>query len=130
MAGDLEVLEDRHLRKHRGQLEGPDDPVRGDCAEPLARDDLPAVLDLARLRRVEPADDVEERRLAGAVRADDAERLALTDAERDAVECGQPAEALRDRPDGQLVLAGRPRPGSVSFSPRSGEPRSSGTGRP
>ena len=46
----------------------------------------------------EPADDVEQRRLARAVGADHAEHLARLDVQRDAVERGDPAEAHRQLP--------------------------------
>ncbi len=52
--------------------------------------------DLAFLRRVDPGDHVEERRLAGAVRADDADDLALADDEVEPVEAPEPTEGERD----------------------------------
>ncbi len=46
-----------------------------------------------------PGHQVEQRRLAGAVRADDQPPLALLDLERDVVDGGQPAEGLLQAPD-------------------------------
>ena len=55
--------------------------------------------DVAAVRRVEPADAVEQCRLAGAVRADQPEDLAFVDRERDAVERDDAAKAHRDIAD-------------------------------
>ena len=49
-----------------------------------------------RVRRVDAGDEVEERRLAGAVRADHADDLALVDVQVELVDAREPAEALRD----------------------------------
>ena len=51
-----------------------------------ARDVVPLEADAAGCRLVDAADEIEDRRLAGAVRADDREDLALVDAEADAVD--------------------------------------------
>jgi hypothetical protein len=48
--------------------------------------------------RHEPADNVEQRRLAGPVRPDDADNPPRFDPQRDVVECKKPAEA-----DSQVV---------------------------
>ena len=61
------------------------------------RRDVAAVeQDRARGRREEAADQIEERRLAGAVGADHGAQLARLDGERDVVDGDQAAEALRD----------------------------------
>ena len=91
------------------------------------------------LRRIEPlrwtkpaADQIEQRRLAGAVRADDGEALASTDVERDAADDRRRAEALLDaaqlqrgsaesrsrpsmRPYSQLAPPGGQRPACGQF---------------
>ena len=66
---------------------------------PQARDDLAVDLHLAAARRELAEDAVEQRRLAAAVRADQAEDLALLDVEADAVDRGDAAEALADVAD-------------------------------
>ena len=60
-----------------------------------ARDVPAAEADAAAVEREIAGDQVEQRRLAGAVRPDDAERLALVDVERDRVGDLEGAEALR-----------------------------------
>ena len=65
-------------------------PVRRRAQQALAVED-----DLALVRLVEPRDQVEERRLAGAVRADQADDLALAHVERDVVDRDDPAEPPR-----------------------------------
>ena len=55
----------------------------------------------AGIRRHRAADDAEQRRLAGAVRSDDAERLALTEDEIDALGDNDGAEPLRDLVESQ-----------------------------
>src|SRR5699024_4965322 len=74
---EVEVLEDVTdlAATQRGTLLGPEAAHRG------APD-----LDDARVGGVEPASDVEERRLAGARRTHDGDELARTDVEVDAVE--------------------------------------------
>src|SRR5207244_922247 len=49
--------------------------------------------------RVDPGDQVEERRLARAVRADDAHDLALVDVQVEVADHPQPAEGLVQRPE-------------------------------
>ena len=58
----------------------------------------PAKSDVALVRRVQPRDHVERGRLAGAVRADQADDLALRHVERDPVEGDDPAEPASDVP--------------------------------
>jgi hypothetical protein len=53
------------------------------------------------VRLVEAADAVEQRRLAGAVRADQGTDLALTDVEGGAVERRDPSESQGNVPDGE-----------------------------
>src|SRR3546814_14500828 len=75
----------------------------------------PAALegDAARPRLVEAIDAVEHRRLAGAVRADDREDLALADLEADVVDRGDAAEAEPDVLKRQHRLAGGTAPGRL-----------------
>ena len=72
-------------------------PWRATCVRPhRARRVSPRNRDLALLRVVEAVDDVQHRRLAGAVRADDRPDLALADVEGDVLDRGHAAEAQRD----------------------------------
>ena len=50
---------------------------------------------------IEPGHEVEQRRLAGAVRADDADQLALGEIEIDGIDGGEAAEAARQPAQGQ-----------------------------
>ena len=67
-----------------------DDPVRRRAQQALAVEG-----DLALVRLVQPGDQVEERRLARAVRADQADDLALAGVKRDVVDGDDPAEPPR-----------------------------------
>jgi hypothetical protein len=58
------------------------------------RDFLVEKEDLSRIAAQVPGDQIEERGLPGAVRADDQPPLALLDLERDVVDGGQAAEGL------------------------------------
>src|SRR3546814_10894557 len=75
----------------------------------------PAALegDAARPRLVEAIDAVEHRRLAGAVRADDREDIALADLEADVVDRGDAAEAEPDVLKRERRLAGGTAPGRL-----------------
>ena len=78
-------------------------------------------IDLAGCRIVDAGDDVEERRLAGTVRADEADDRLLRDREVDVVDGDEPAEALGDSAR-EEDIAHRPAPDASSapvLSPRS-----------
>jgi hypothetical protein len=101
MCAHPDVVEDRHRRKERDVLERPrdsqpDDPVRRRVEQVLAHEHH-----APRLRPVQARDDVERRRLACAVRTDQAHDLALVGVERDAVERDDAAEARGDVLDGE-----------------------------
>ena len=81
--------------------------MRGRAQQALSRE-----VELARVGPVEPRDHVEERRLAGAVRADQADDLPLLDVERDVVDRDDAAEAARD------VADRRAAPSSLSLQRR------------
>jgi hypothetical protein len=91
-----DVVERRHAVEQRDVLECPGDALPGD----LVRLQWPALLamepDLAFLRVVKAVDDIQHRRLAGPVRADDGADLALADIEADILDRGDAAEALGD----------------------------------
>ena len=93
---DQDVLDHRHRRKQLDVLEGardaaPDDPVGGRAKERLAVEEH-----VARIRLVEPSDDVEGRRLPCAVRADQSDDAPLVDVQRDVLERDDPGEAKPD----------------------------------
>jgi hypothetical protein len=77
-------------------LEGPRDAARGDAVRLQRRDVLAEQAHLAGIGRVEAGDHVDHRGLARAVRADQAENLALTDVERNTLQRTQAAEAAFD----------------------------------
>ena len=111
VAAEEDVLEHCHRAEQLDVLErardaAPDDPVgrRSQQAAPL-EDDLPAV------RPVQTGNQVEQRRLAGAVRADQPDDLTLTDVERDVVDRDDAPEPPRH------VLHGEQRHGARLYGP-------------
>src|SRR3569623_1268229 len=97
--GAAHVLPHRHAREYVGDLERARQAAAVDLDGPQARDQIAIQLHLARGRRDVAADQVERRRLAGAVRADDGVALALGDAEVEVPDDADIAEALFDRTD-------------------------------
>ncbi len=93
MAADLDVVEDRHLVEQRHVLERASDTDLGDGVPGPVEDGLALEQHIAAVGRVEPAQAIEEGRLAGAVRADQAGDLAGEDIEGHAVEGNDAAEA-------------------------------------
>jgi hypothetical protein len=93
VAADQHVVEHRQLLEQGGLLEGAHQAERGDAAGAQARDVPPLEQHPPRRRRIEAADDVEGRGLAGAVRADQAADLARLDREREVVHRREAAEA-------------------------------------
>ena len=80
--GHLDVLAHRQLPEGAAVLEGARQPAAGAAARAPASD-LPALeLDRALARNVEPAEHVDERRLTGAVRADQPHHLVPVQLER------------------------------------------------
>ena len=73
-------------------------PLRTILNAGCLRSDAPSRSTVARVGRVQARDDVERRRLAGAVRPDQARDLAFLDVERHAVEGDDAAEAQGDVP--------------------------------
>src|SRR6185312_12057335 len=90
------VLLDGHVEEEPERLERAGDPAGGDLVRVEAEQAPALELDLARIRRVDARDQVEERRLAGAVRPDHAHDLALVDVEVEPVDHAQAAEGERD----------------------------------
>ena len=91
-----DVLLDRHVEKEPKRLERAGDTELGDLVR-RKPDEVPVLeADLTRVGAVDPCDEIEERRLAGAVRADHAHDLVLA---HDKVEFGdntETAEGLID----------------------------------
>ena len=73
---DEDVLEHGHRREELDVLERPRDPAADDAVRRRVQQRLPSKIELAGVGPVEPRDHVERRRLAGAVRADQADDLA------------------------------------------------------
>src|SRR5262249_60014210 len=96
---DGDIVAHRQLLERLDDLERPRDAHAADLVAGRARDVAPLEEDPARRRLVEPGDAVHERRLAGAVRPDDADDLATLHGEVDLAAGDQPAEAPRDAPD-------------------------------
>ena len=96
-APDHHVLEQRHRREQRQVLERAGDAELGDAVRRQRRAGRARrTMHPAPRRLVDAADDVEHRRLAGAVRPDEPADLALVDGERQPVERDDAAEAHRD----------------------------------
>src|SRR5215471_1047127 len=93
---DEHVLEHRHVRTELEVLERPRDAEAHDAIRGLAQHVLAVEAHGAAVRPVEPRDDVERRRLAGAVRPDQAGDLSVVDGERQLVEREDSAEAPTD----------------------------------
>ena len=92
---DQHVLDRGHVGEQPDVLEGAAHAQRGDLVGPAADQRLAAEGDLAGVGLVETGEDVEQRRLAGAVGADD-RRDPVVEREVDPVDGGQTAEALGD----------------------------------
>ena len=95
MRTDHHVLEQRHAGEQRQVLEGAGDAVAGDAVRRHAEQVVALEEHPALGRLIDPADDVEHRRLARAVRTDEATDLAFVDGEAEAVECCDPPESHR-----------------------------------
>ena len=95
VAADEHVLDRRHRAEQADVLERARDAGAVIRSGRLAVMSLPSNDHLARARLVQPGEHVEERRLAGAVGADDRDDRALRHAEGDVVDGGQAAEDLR-----------------------------------
>ena len=92
MQAQEHILERGHLLEERGELKRAHEPARGDLMRAEAGDVLAVEDDRPAGRSQKSAQEIEAGRLAGAVRADQADDLALVDGEVDAVDGRQPAE--------------------------------------
>ena len=98
------VLEDRHAGEKLRGLEGARQPHAGDPVGLHAGDHAILETDVAGIGLVHAADDVEQRRLAGAVRPDDADDLAGAERGRYAVERAHAAERDRDASTARMLM--------------------------
>ena len=103
------VLERRHLHEEPDVLERAADAERGDRVRRLVGDVDAVEQDRARGRLVDPGELVEERRLAGAVRADQRDDRAARDREVDVVRRDEAAELLAQLGDLDQVVSHRDR---------------------
>ena len=101
MRADEHVVEHGHRPEELDVLERARDAAPDDAVRRRVQQALAVEVELARVGLVEPRDHVEERRLAGAVRADQPDDLALLDVERDVVDRDDAAEAAGDVADGE-----------------------------
>jgi hypothetical protein len=96
-----EIVEHRHVGKQLAVLERAGEPEPGDLVRRKPGDVVLAKADRA-AAAIEAADAVEHRRLAGAVRADQRQKLARGGRERHVVEHDQPAEPQGEALDREL----------------------------
>ena len=89
------VLEQAHRREQGEVLKRPGDPEGGDAVGRHSQQVLAVVRHAARRRLVDPADDVEHRRLAGSVGTDQPADVPRLDPECQAVQGDDAAEANR-----------------------------------
>src|SRR5664279_3485815 len=96
---DHDVLEDRQAREGFDDLERPGETAATDLVRLEAVDPLALEEDLSGRERKIAVDEIEDRRLAGAVRPDEAEEVAFFDRERHVADGLEAAEPLRDAPE-------------------------------
>ena len=108
-AAGHDVVERRHALEQGDVLEGAGDALAGGEVGAHVVPALALEGDHAFLRVIEAVDDVEHRRLAGAVRADDGADLALADVEGDVAQRLDAAERQRHVLERQQNVAGRAR---------------------
>ena len=118
---DHHVLDDGHLAEEPDVLERPRHAAGGHAIGPPARDVVALEHEAPGARRQHAGDQVEERRLAGAVRPDHRVDGAGLDDSVDVGHGGEPAERLRQSLDGEHAYA---------FAARADCRESGGRGRP
>ncbi len=96
LAAEVHVLDDVEVVAQREILVDDLDPERGGVLRAVDRDLLPLEEDLALVERVDARETLDQRRLAGAVVADERHHLARADLEVDVGQGLDRAEALRD----------------------------------
>src|SRR6202030_2373704 len=93
---DGAVLQDRHIGERLYDLMGAGDAVARHHERPLAGDVDAVKGDAAGIRREHTVDEIEQGRLAGAVRPDQSKDFALAHCEAEIMYGEQPAETLAD----------------------------------
>ena len=107
MGADANVVEHREIGKQRDVLEGAADADLGDPVRRARQDARAFHQDIAGARLIESGETVEQRRLAGAVRSDQAEDCALVHVEGHAIQRDDAAEHDADvanREQGSISL--------------------------
>ena len=99
LVGEDDVLRHRHHRDEHEVLEHHADPELDGPRRRVDHDRLAVQVHLALVRAVEPVEDAHQRRLAGAVLAQQGVDLALAQVEIDAVVRDDRAESLGDAPE-------------------------------
>src|SRR6185437_17142665 len=110
MSADQHVLERRHAGKDARRLEGAQQAEPGNGARRAADQRGAEKGDIAAIDRKEIGDEVEERRLAGPVGADERGQAAFRNGEGDIVDGAQAAEGLAQPANLQGRRAHRPPP--------------------
>ena len=122
MPADQQVLQQRGIGEQLDVLEGARDPQPGDHMRRRAGDVLPVKQQLAFGGIIDPADQIEDRGLAGAIRADDREDLTFLDSEAHRIDRADTAEPDRDFLGVEQVL--------ISAAPIGRRISAAGTGLP
>ena len=110
LAAQEEVVVDGQFVDQREVLVDGVDAFRARVVDAFRRVGLAVQEHLARVLLLEAAEDLDQRRLAGAVVAEQAEHLALAQVQVDVAQRGHRAEALGDVLDAQDVVRSRHRP--------------------
>jgi hypothetical protein len=108
-SADDDVFEDAHARERAHNLKGAPDAAPAYLVRAQPSDRLAGEGDCAAIGGEKPVDHIEQRRLAGAVRADDAVEPALGKGEVDAVQRAQPTERDPDVSQHEKIGAARGR---------------------
>src|SRR5439155_16181853 len=95
VTAEHEVVGNGHMREELDALEDARDPEPRDLVRPQSPQIAALETHRAGPRPIDAVQAVEDRRLAGAVRTDDREQLAVVRVERDAVERDEAAEGER-----------------------------------
>lgn len=101
MRADEDVVHDAEIAEDAPELERARDASGREPFRRQTRDVTAFEANLASVGPVQPGDEIEQRRLAGAIGADDADELALGEIEVDRVDRGEAAEAPRQPAQGQ-----------------------------
>jgi hypothetical protein len=107
VTAEADIVEHAQRMKQGRALKSPDQPKLGERAGLSPRDVLPEIDDLAAGRRVEAADDVEGRGLAGAVRTDQAMNRTRIDIEAEVVDGNDTAKGANQIANLENRLLGR-----------------------